>query len=585
MRTSRQDGYALVTVLLLLALIAALLLGYFSLTAIDTATTHSSMESVRGFYAAEAGLNIRSDLVRTVFQNYSLPKGTPPDPAGLDPMCEGSNLGSGDFACADYQLDGRTITTHINELPDSPRSIVVPRGEPHQNLSALEYRHMINSTTFNTDGNKEAELELRVNTRLVPLFQFAVFFNKDLEITPGPAMALNGPVHTNGDLYMAAYTSVDINGQVSAAGDIYRGRKEADICWTGPFRVADPSTLTEVPTCSGSRRLITQSDVTGWNGMIQTGADIVDVPQPDALDPSAGRLYWDRADLRVMLDATTNGIELQSAAGATHAQNATLAGCGALSTSNSFYNNRESKNIRMLDVDVQSLLNCLHNNTAIMGKDIDDTSDGGLVFYFGVEGPNQDTINGYGVRLQNADELASNVSLAPAIEGLTVVTNQAMYVQGHYNRTNKKPASILSDSMNVLSTAWADSDSTQALSHSSRNAATTTVNAAFLSGTDTTGGVDGSAGQDSGSYSGGVHNYPRMHEDWSGVTLTYRGSLVSLNKPIRVNGQLIVGSPQYNPPVRDFHYDTDFNTPSNLPPLSPRLTYLKQDMYVRKFEP
>ena len=582
-----ERGYALITALMLLALLMALLIGYFSLTAVDRATTRSTMDSMRGFYAAEAGLNIRSEGIRSIFNNYNMPSGSAPIEGGVKPPCATGNLGSGDYACVDQSIGNRTVSTYMSHLAGSPRDIVIPRGEPYQNLNAQEYRYQVNSTTFSSEGHVEAELQLRVNSRLVPLFQFAIFFNKDLEVTPGPAMSLSGPVHTNGDLFLAAYTSVDVDGQVTSAGDMFRGRKEADLCWTGPFRVADPSTLSELPTCSSGRRLITGSDVSAWNGMVKTGVDLVEVPQPDELTPVAGKLYWDRADVRIMLDVNSSPtIELRKADGTLHAESGTLNGCGAVSTSNSFYNNREGAYIRMLDVDMTALFNCIHNNPNVMdGKLLNDATDRGLVFYFGVDGPDSGTLNAYGVRMVNGDELASTAVGAPDVRGLTVVTDQAAYVQGHYNRLSKEPAAILADSINVLSNSWADSDSTQSLYASARDASTTTINAAFLSGTDTTGNAEGVAGRDIGSYSGGVHNLPRMHEDWNGVTLTYRGSLVSLNMPLHVDGGLIVGSPQYSPPIRDYNYDTDFNVASNLPPLTPRFTYLKQNMFMRKFEP
>ena len=62
-----QQGFALVTVLMLLALLMSLVLGYFTMTRIETSTTRSSMDSIRGFYAAEAGLNLRAAQVRTIF--------------------------------------------------------------------------------------------------------------------------------------------------------------------------------------------------------------------------------------------------------------------------------------------------------------------------------------------------------------------------------------------------------------------------------------------------------------------------------------------------------------------------------------
>jgi hypothetical protein len=40
----------------------------------------------------------------------------------------------------------------------------------------------------------------------------------------------------------------------------------------------------------------------------------------------------------------------------------------------------------------------------------------------------------------NGAELDSDEATAPDVQGLTVVTNQAVYVQGSYNAANKKPA-------------------------------------------------------------------------------------------------------------------------------------------------
>jgi hypothetical protein len=65
-----------------------------------------------------------------------------------------------------------------------------------------------------------------------------------------------------------------------------------------------------------------------------------------------------------------------------------------------------------------------------------------------------------------------------------------------------------------------------------------------------TGGGEGAAYQDNAIYNGGLENYPRFHENWSGVTLIYRGSFVSLNAPQRVDGVWAIDNPYYAPPVR-----------------------------------
>ena len=154
----------------------------------------------------------------------------------------------------------------------------------------------------------------------------------------------------------------------------------------------------------------------------------------------------------------------------------------------------------------------------VIGPTIAPLWIGGLVWYFGVDGPDSDSMNNYGVRVREGNELKSSDALAPEVQGLTVVTNQAVYVKGHYNAVNKKPAAFLADSLNVLSNAWNDDISDHVLDE--RVASNTTIFAAFLGGTDFTGGGDGPDFQDGGEYNGGLENYPRFHEKWNGKTLT-----------------------------------------------------------------
>lgn len=615
----RQRGMVLVTTLMLLVVLVALLAALFVTTNIELASTKFSRDSTKGFFTAEGGLNIRAEQIRQVFVGYNRPQGV--SPLSTDP-CEGTNLGEGDFACSDYVFNTgfgpRTARTYIEEDPGNPVIITIPPGERYQYLNAQEYRYTARAIALDSQDRTEALLELRFKSRLVPLFQFAAFYDKDLEILPGPTMTLAGPVHTNGDLYLNTENSspgFTVQGQVTTAGNLYRGRKNTNVCNSNPVRVYNPlNPLSLVPTCS-SRVEVESPDVTGWNGMIQIGVPEVTVPEPEVLDPEPGQVYWDKADLRVVLaldaggnlDTTysTNGVQVRNQDDSVNvdATNILYACSGyvrrngagstlsAVGTSNAFYNNREALTIRMLDVDMRSLFDCLHNSDWFgSGKELDDDSEGGLVLYFTVVGPNSEaSSNNYGVRIRNGSQLRATVGGAPLVRGVTVVSNQAVYVQGDYNATNRIPAAVLSDSFNVLSQYWfnsstnefRDSLSTQVLTN--RPASNTTQNLAILSGTDTTGGVEGEGGQ-GGAYNGGLENYPRFHENWSGRTYTYNGSFVSLNRPRHVDGAWLYGAPQYTAPNRVWNYDTSFNNAANLPPLTPRFVYLRQELFVRDFE-
>ncbi len=222
---------------------------------------------------------------------------------------------------------------------------------------------------------------------------------------------------------------------------------------------------------------------------------------------------------------------------------------------------------------------------------------------------------------------------------MTIISDQALYIRGDYNiRDNpattptnegdnlattgvterKRPAAFIADTINVLSNKWSMDDSYSRAYNSTSNLQTppitpypdyptlstgttvvtnrtptaTAINAAFLAGTDITGSVNGTAGQNLGdpTSSGGLNNYPRFHENWPGITFTYRGSFVSLNKPRRVNapfcGSVSINEKCniYDPPNRNWDYDTDFNNAANLPPLTPRFVYLRQEVFSRDFD-
>ncbi len=601
-RINNEQGFVLVSTMLMLGLLLTLIAVYQAATSVETATVRYSKGNSSGFFSAEAGLNLRAESIRQVFVGFNRPSGTAPVENPTTVPCSGSNLGSGDFSCLNYTFNKRAVKSYVKEDAGNPVILTIPPGERYQNLNAQEYRYTAKSTASNTMDLTEAELELRFKSRLVPLFQFAAFYNKDLEILPSPVMTLTGPVHTNGDLYLYSNNStLTIQGQVTTAGKLYKGRKDGAItpsCNNNAVNIYDPtSPRSLIPTCP-SRTLATAAIIAPYNNMIQTGVPAVTVPGPDVFDPTPGKIYWDRADLRLVLalDGSGNptGVQVRNANDTVNtAYTTAITGCaGVVSTKavghTQMYNFREAKNIRLLDVDVRGVLNCLRNtNWFGTGKQLDDATEGGLVFHLTVKGPASASLpNGYGVRLRNAASLQSSVGGSPLVKGFTVVSDQAAYIQGNFNSTGKIPAAVMADSLNVLSNAWSNAvsggvETASAAALTSRVASSTTINSAFLAGTDSTSGIEGTAGQ-GGYYNGGLENYPRFHENWSGQVLTYRGSFVSLGVPLHVNGRWSAQS--YNPPNRDWNYDTSFNNAANLPPITPRFVYLRQELFIRDFE-
>ena len=103
----------------------------------------------------------------------------------------------------------------------------------------------------------------------------------------------------------------------------------------------------------------------------------------------------------------------------------------------------------------------------------------------------------------------------------------------------------------LVSNAWNDANSL--LGTSSRQATSTTINTAIVAGnvpTTTT------------SYSGGIENFSRFHEDWGGDYLTIYGALALTFNSAQATGPWNAAS--YSPPNRRWYYDTllqDHNPP------------------------
>jgi hypothetical protein len=267
-----------------------------------------------------------------------------------------------------------------------------------------------------------------------------------------------------------------------------------------------------------------------------------------------------------------------------------------------FYNQREDKWMLLLNINIRDLVGWNRDNGEPFFAH-NDSSEGGIVIFATVVGPAAAGINNYGVRVFGSNDipLPGGIGVSADPTGVTVASDQAIYVLGDYNRGTaaggapRQPASLVGDSVNLLSqrywqpqvlcnsTLCRDGQSTEGLASAARNAQSSWVNAAFLSGVDMT--PDGYPG--SGDYNGGLENYPRFHENWAGFNLTYQGSFVSLGMPEHVDGAWCgTGNACniYNPPNRLWNFDPGYSNAANLPPLTPRFVYVQQVLFTEDFK-
>lgn len=168
--------------------------------------------------------------------------------------------------------------------------------------------------------------------------------------------------------------------------------------------------------------------------------------------------------------------------------------------------------------------------------------------------------------------------------GLTLATVNPLYVKGHYNCTNaahlgstntssSRPASLIADALTIQSGAWSDQSSNSG--YTGRVATDTTVNAAILAGVVYSAGPTGQS-----PFSGGVQNYPRLLEAWSGRTLTLNGSLVNMFDSARATAPFQMPGVYYNAPNRSFNFDANFLDATKQPPGTPELRALIRSSWV-----
>jgi hypothetical protein len=171
------------------------------------------------------------------------------------------------------------------------------------------------------------------------------------------------------------------------------------------------------------------------------------------------------------------------------------------------------------------------------------------------------------------------------LPGLTIVSENPVYVQGNYNATaaavnaaNSAAAAIIADAVTLLSNNWNDirsftspgwADNPDVAANLDRDASSTGYRMAIISGKGRAfpkpAWADASFGSD-----GGVHNFFRLLENWDNQTVRYRGSMVSLYFNRQATGIFkCCDYDVYNPGTRAWEFDTNFLLPNLLPPGTP----------------
>lgn len=208
-------------------------------------------------------------------------------------------------------------------------------------------------------------------------------------------------------------------------------------------------------------------------------------------------------------------------------------------------------------------------------------------------------------QLGNLPPLATADCSSPTAGGFTVASENPVYVEGNYNALYSQvnfgttpatfqdeggachvPAAVMADAVTLLSSNWNDAESfAYPDSPGSRPAASTAYRMAVLGGANASFlRTNGSTAHDFGT-DGGVHNFLRFLESWSGQTVAYDGSLVEMFHSVQATGVYKCCTVVYSAPTRAYQFDTDFNSITTLPPGTPRFTDVNDLSFQQDFLP
>jgi len=282
MKRQTDSGVALITAMLMLALISALLVGATALVISEQKNRFQDHDRTQAFEGAHSGLEKLTNDLGDLFSKTYAPTTTQitalqtqqPTMAGISFTAPGGAAGSG-YTITQGTMAPRTLTTGT-----------------YSGLTALVTPYTINVTAKTLTAG-EVSLQRTLNTVSIPVFQFGIFSDTDLSFFPGPQFDFGGRVHTNGNLFLAkgngnipgtsTPSELILGDRVTAVGDVVRKYLSNDVpistAYTNVVRIAAVDGGCSSPNAPGQPNwatncrsmLDTEGSVVGKVGSATTG--------------------------------------------------------------------------------------------------------------------------------------------------------------------------------------------------------------------------------------------------------------------------------------------------------------------------
>ncbi|HWC61923.1 MAG TPA: hypothetical protein VHC44_19705 [Verrucomicrobiae bacterium] len=598
-KTLKRSAYALLIILFMTAIAAMILGGTLQRTFGVAQMNNRAVDLMKSQNAAEAAVEMVFSRMQYDFQSaggLAMVTTNLSNYRGLYPLASQDSYW-GNFQFSDAQ--GNLNKTYVQKIATYTGPLPISYSNRTTSMAPI-YRIVSNAKPLTGNSGVTGTAQEDVMLALVPLTAYAIFYNGLLEFSTCATMVVNGAVHSNTNIYVGTDASLTFHTTVTASGIVEAPNNNGgswasqskwvtnyNSSWNTTFtpvtnfvnhlatiQIALPMTnthsLIDVPTTNDSTTVSGQQRLYNQAQVVLTVSNLV------ATDP-----YTSNVLVSVKIQKAPSSADVPGADTTPTVLLYTNPSPVFLSTNlpflaitNTFFDRREGTTNLTTQIDVFKYKQWLTNSVSpVIGKFPVDGSSGYPTILFVDDNRNTAPLGGNKldcVRLVNGTNPPSNGGA-----GFTVATPDPLYVWGNYNQTvganlnttntatGTVPCALMSDALTILSSAWSDANSKNNGfgSGGGWSANSTTVNAAILTG------IVPSTGTDSMHFSGGVHNLPRLLEDWSGgTTLTLNTSIINLYNSIEATGQFKNPGVYYKPPTRQFSYDLNFSDPTKVPP-------------------
>jgi hypothetical protein len=251
-RTRRQSGVALITVMLILILISAMVVGMSWMVMTDGRLGGNNGNREAAFYGAEAGMEkLTADLGNQFATQGSVSAANLVTITSNYPVLTGITYQNA-LGNSTYLIEcGSPLVSPCT--PASTNSTVVSPS-PYSGMNGLITTLTLSVAAQAANGS-EVKLHRQVQLVSIPVFQFGIYSDSDLAFFNGPQFSFGGRVHTNGNLWLSPNSGpLLINDRVTVVGQVIRTNLENG--WPGGSTITstsqDYSGIVSISTTEGT---------------------------------------------------------------------------------------------------------------------------------------------------------------------------------------------------------------------------------------------------------------------------------------------------------------------------------------------